>query len=288
MAENRPLAILLFVLAGAAIVAMSASVRFVSADLGTGQIMFWRSATSVPVILAYMIWRGSFPVAFKTQRLRAHGLRMGLAVSAMACSFGSLAYLPVALATAIGFLAPVLVLILAAAFLGEALSGVRVAATLLGLAGVAVVTAHALTLPGEGALVGVFLALGFAFLLAVARIVVKDLSRTERPETIAIFFAMGGTAVGALTAIMGWVPLATPTLGVLALAGLFGALAHILSAEAVSRAPISLLAPIEYTELIWAAGLDLVIFQTVPGPLALLGMGVITLSGLLVWWGRRR
>lgn len=280
---DRSRAILLFLLAGVAIVAMSATVKHFSADLPVGQIMFWRCATALPVILAYMVLRRDFPSALRTRRLPAHGLRMVVAIGAMACSFGALAYISVALATAIGFLAPVLVLPLAAVFLGEPLSRQRVLATLLGLVGVAVVLLHAIRLPEKEALIGVALALGFAVLMAMARVVVKDLTRTERPATVAIYFALGGTAVGALTAFAGWAPLPLSAVPLLACAGLFGAFAHILAAEATVRAPISVLAPIEYSELLWAALIDLTLFGIVPGPLALLGMGIITLSGLLIW-----
>lgn len=287
MQENRSLAILLFALAGVAIVAMSGVVRQLGSDLPVGQIIFWRSLTAVPVILLYMALRGEFPRALRTRRPAAHGLRVVLAVSAMACSFGALTYISVAMVTAIGFLAPVLVLPLAALFLNEHLSRLRIAATVLGLAGVGIVLLRAVALPEEGVLIGTLLALGFAVLMAIVRIVVKDLSRTERPATVATYFALGGTAAGAATAAFGWVPLPEGALWLLPLTGLFGALAHILSVEAIARAPISVLAPIEYSELIWAALIDLIVFATVPGPLALLGMAIITGSGILIWIDRR-
>lgn len=287
MRENRPLAILLFLCAGLAIVGMSGIVRRYSPVMPTGQIMFWRSGMAMPVILAYMALRGEFPGGLRTRRVRAHTLRALLAMAAMACSFGSLAYISVAMSTAIGFLAPVLVLPMAALFLGERLTVMRVLATGLGAVGVALVVLRALSLPQEGAVFGTLLALGFAVLLAVARIVVKDLTRTERPATVAIYFALAGTSAGAITALWGWEPLSHEAMAMLSLAGVFGALAHICSAEALARAPISVLAPIEYSQLIWAAGIDYVVFATIPGGWAVLGMGIITASGLLVWIDRR-
>lgn len=281
--SDARLAIVLFALSGMAIVAMSAVVKHVSGVVPVGQIMFWRSLSALPLILGYMVFRGEFPRALHSTRLRAHGLRMVVAVSAMACSFGALAHISLAMATAIGFLAPVLVLPLAALFLGETLTQRRIFATAVGFAGVLIILAHALTLPGKGALIGVALALGFAVFMAVARVVVKDLTRTERPSTVATYFAIGGTVVGALTAFAGWVPVPLATLGLLSCAGMFGACAHILSAEAVIRAPISVLAPIEYTQLLWAGLIDLMIFAAWPGIWGMIGMAVITLSGVIVW-----
>lgn len=287
MAENRSLAIVLFLFAGVALVAMSAVVKHFAADLPVGQIIFWRSFTALPFILGYMALQGEFPHALRTKRFRAHGLRMVVAVGAMACSFGALAYLSVAMATAIGFLAPVVMMSLAAIFLGEKLSRLRIVASVVGLVGVAVVLYRAIVVPDEGALIGTMLALGFALLMAVARVVVKDLTRTERPSTVASYFAIGGAVLGALTAFGGWAPMEWHDMAILSLAGLFGATSHILATEALARAPLSVLAPIEYTELVWAAGLDLLVFQVMPEPLAWVGMAIITASGLIIWMDRR-
>lgn len=288
MQERQIKAMGLFLLGGALIVAMSAIIRHFSAALPVGQIIFWRSSAALLPILAYMALRREFPAALRTGRPGRHLLRVTLALGAMACSFAALAHLSVALVTAIGFLAPVLTLPLAALLLGDRLTAPRLMATGLGLAGVAMMLWQALTLPGDGALLGVLLALGFALLMAVIRVVIKDLSRTERASTITIYFALAGTVAGALSGLWGWVPLAPADLALLALAGLIGGLAHICGAEAVAGAPLSVLMPLQYCELIWAALIDILIFATWPGLWGLAGMGIITMAGLLVWAERRR
>lgn len=111
--------ILLRLLATLLITAMSAAVRQAAATLPVGQIMAWRSGVALIPILAYMALRGDLPAALFTRHPRLHLIRGGLGAVTMALSFASLAFLPVATAQALAFLAPVLVLPLAARMLGE-------------------------------------------------------------------------------------------------------------------------------------------------------------------------
>lgn len=269
-------------LAAFLITAMSALIREASDKATLGQIIFWRSAVAIIPICIYMALRAQFPAALRTSRPGAHVLRGVLGAAAMALSFISLAYLPVAYAEALGFLGPVLSLPVAAYFLRERITAWLVAAVALGFAGVIAILWEGLTMPGEGALIGIAAGLGFAALIAVYRVYVKTMTRTESAATISFYFALFTTFVGLATLPFGWNSLDLYATSVLIGAGLLGGLAHIAATESMARAPVSVLAPFEFTGLVWAVIFDFVLFATLPGVPGWIGIIAITLAGLMV------
>ncbi|OUS35884.1 EamA family transporter [Rhodobacterales bacterium 56_14_T64] len=262
--------------------AMSAAVHAAAQDAALGQIIFWRSAVALIPICLYMALRGEFPQALRTQQPKLHVVRSLFGAFSMALSFVSLAYLPVANAQAIGYLAPVLVLPLAAVMLGEKLTKTIFVAVFVGFGGVIALLWEALSLPGEGAVIGVAAGLAFAVTMAFVRVHTKKMTFTERSSTIAFYFAVVAALAGLASLPFGWPDLSWPQFGLLIAAGLIGGIGHIVANEATARAPVSALAPFDFTGLIWALGFDIVLFSQVPGPLGLLGVFAITLAALLV------
>ncbi len=262
--------------------AMSAAVRAAAETVPLGQIIFWRSILALVPICLYMMWRGEFPNALRTKHPGLHVTRSLLGVFAMGLFFTALAYLPLANAQALGYLAPILVLPLAGILLKEKLTFTVFAAVFLGFAGVIFLLWDAFTLPSEGALIGVVAGLIFAFTMAFVRVHTKTMTLTESSASIAFYFAVVGTFVGLASIAFGWISLSAATFGWLALAGLLGGIGHIVANEATARAPVSTLAPFDFTGLIWALGFDLVLFAIVPGPLGLIGVFAITFAALMV------
>lgn len=287
---NRALlpAIALRLLAAFLIVAMSAAVRAASSHAPVGQIMFWRSSVAVVPIVIYMLLRSEFPTALRTRYPMLQLSRAVVGVFAMAMAFTSLSYLPVSMSEGLAALAPLMVLPLAALFLGEQISRRAVIATCIGLAGALAILARAMSLPGEGALLGVAAGLAFALSSAVARILAKQLSGVERASTIAIYFAVAGSVAGLATLPFGWAEQSAHTMRYLVLAGVLGGCGHIAATESLRRAPISVLGPFEYTGLIWAAGFDIVLFNTYPGLLGWTGIALVCLAGLMILRSRAR
>lgn len=262
--------------------AMSAAVHAAAETVPIGQIMFWRAAIALIPICLYMMWLKEFPNALRTQRPGLHVTRSLFGAFSMAMSFLSLAYLPVANAQALAYLAPVLVLPLAAVMLNEKLSKAIFVAIFFGFAGVILLLWDALELPGDGALIGVAAGLAYAFTMAFVRVHTKTMTLTESSSTIAFYFAIVAAIIGLATAPFGWVDLNGSLFGWLALAGVIGGIGHIVANEAVARAPVSALAPFDFTGLIWALGFDLILFSVVPGILGLLGVFAITFAALIV------
>ncbi len=274
--------VLLRLTAAFLITAMAAVIHAVADVVPLGQIIFWRSAVAIVPICVYAALRGGFPRALATRHPLLHLTRGGFGVLSMALSFLSLTYLPVANAMALSYLAPVLTLPLAAVLLGERLSPRILMAVGLGFAGVLAMLGAALEMPGEDALIGVAAGLGFALTTAFVRVHIKTMTATETASAIAFYFALTGAVIGLATMPFGWVALASPDLVGLVAAGLLGGLAHIAATEATARAPVSALAPFDFTGLVWALGFDLLLFQVVSGGWGLIGVLAISAAALTV------
>ncbi len=270
--------------ATALITAMSACVHEAAKQATVGQIMFWRSFIAIFPIVLYLGWRGGVISGLRTKRLKGHFLRSGLGCAAMSLSFLSLAYLPVANATALLYLVPILTLPAAVIFLGEKLTSVVIISVALGFGGIIAMLAPSFS--GEevkaGTLIGVGAGVVMAVVMAFARVQIKQLTQTETPVSIAFYFALTCTVIGALSYPMGWGEPEGLALYALIGAGIFGGLAHIAAMEAVARAPVSVLAPFEYTGMIWALAFDVIFFGGWPAPLSLAGAVTIVAAASLV------
>lgn len=265
-------------------VVMSLFVRLASVEAPVGQIVFFRSAFAIPPIVAYLMWRRQFPSALRTRQPVGHLKRNFYGGMAMVLSFVSLAYLPLALATALGFLAPLLAVPAAMLFLRERPGAVAIGAALVGFAGVVLMLVPAFEgpTPDRGTLIGVAAGLAMAFATAAGRVEIKTLTATEAPGTIAFYFALLCALGGLASWPFGWIAPTGPALACLIGAGVSGGLAHITMTEAMARAPVSTQAPFDYTAMLWALILDAAIFGLLPSPVSLAGAVVIAASALVV------
>lgn len=273
--------IALRILTAALAAVLSVQVRAISGDVTTGEIVFWRSALALPVIVAYMALRREFPDALRTARPGLHLTRGVIGVCAMFLSFYSLSLLPVANQTALTLLAPILSLPVAALVLRERVSPAMVLGAALGLAGTVAMLWHAFETPAPGALRGVAAALGFATIMAGMRALVKSMTATERPSTIAFYFTVSGSLVGAVLAWGAPLPEGDVFLRLAAI-GATGALVHIAATESLARAPVSVLAPFDYLIIVFALGLDVALFAKLPGALEWVGIAAISAGALIV------
>lgn len=275
----------------ALVTAMSAIVHAQGQTVPLGQIVFWRSAMALPVIILWAIMRGGHGRAWRTDAPRLHLARSLMGVTAMALAFAALARLPLANAQALSYLAPILVLPIAAHRLGEPVGSRLIGIIALGFSGVLLLLWQALILPGTEAAIGVAAGLGFALLTAFTRVHIKQMTRSQTPEAIAFYFALTGTLMGLLSLPLsphGWPVLPVTTLGALCGAGVLGGLAHLMATEATRRSNVSQLAPLEYTGLAWALGFDLILFATWPNELETLGMALILGAALYSFPRRNR
>lgn len=269
---------------------MSAIVHEASKAAPVGQIVFWRSALALVPIVAYMAIRGQFGQSLRTKYPHKHLIRGLLGTGVMFLNFTALAHLSVGIATALMYLAPILSILAAMVFLRERPSAVILGGMALGFAGIILMLYPSLVGAElrDGALIGIASGIGMAALNALSRVQVKDLTRTDPPASIALFFAVLSTLAGLATLAFGWAALDGWTLALLVAAGLLGGVAHVLMMEAVARAPVSLLAPFEYSGIVWAFIFDLFVLRLPVGPLAAGGALVVVSAAALVAYGEGR
>lgn len=286
---NEGLGITLRILSTLAFAAMGLCVKALGGSVPLGQVVFFRSAVALVPLALFLWWRGEWPRGLATARPLGHVGRCLMGATAMFTSFAAIRLLPLAEATMLSYLTPVMLVLLAWALLGEQPNARRIAGVVLGLAGAAVFCLPAFTgtLPG-GAGLGVVFGLLTAVLTAGALIQVRRLTLLgERAGAIAFWFAIVSALGGLLTLPWGWVWPGAAGMALLIATGLAGGLAHILMTLSFSHADASALAPFEYLSVLWAVALGFAFFAEVPG-LAFLLAGPLILLGAFVARPSRR
>lgn len=242
-------------------------VKMLAGAVPLGQIVFFRSAVALIPLVLFLMWTRDFPGGLRTKRPMAHILRCLLGCTALFTSFAAIAYLPLAHATIIGFLAPIMAVVLARFILGEKVSNLRWFAVVFGFLGVLVLVVPKLTAItlNQAYLIGLALGLASALFTAGAKIQIRSLAQTEHAGAIAFYFALTGAVTGFISILWGWVQPDPEQLMWLCGAGLAGGVAHIMMTLALQYDEISKLAPFEYLSLIFAVVADVVLFKLIPG-----------------------
>ncbi|ARU89018.1 DMT family transporter [Pseudomonas sp. M30-35] len=197
----------------------------------------------------------------------------------------SLLFIPLAEATAVNFLAPLLVTALSVPLLGESVSRRQWAAVLVGFAGVLVIVHPG----GEMFTLAIILPFCSAMCFSCYQILTRKLSGIDSPTTSNFFAGLFNTLlVSALVPFFWEVPSLTHGLLMLAL-GTCGMSAHLFLTQAFRSAPPALLAPFGYCQIVFAGLLGFLVFSHVPDSSTLVGIVIICLSGLAAAWqqGRR-
>jgi drug/metabolite transporter (DMT)-like permease len=264
---------------------MFASIRWLGPYFPIGEIVFFRSVLGLPVIVVAAFLTGG-PSLLSTRRIDSHALRSIAGTISMFCNFAAYIFLPLADATAIGFAAPLFVVILAALVLAERVHVYRWSAVVLGFIGVLIIAG-----PEGGvsrnALYGAFFALTGAGLTAVAMIFLRRMSAHEHSITIAFYFMLTSAAVALVTALFGWnVPTWREAL-VLIFTGLAGGVGQLFLSFSYRFSEASALAPFDYAAMIWAVALGYFLFGELPAPQVWLGGTIVIAAGLLILWRER-
>lgn len=221
----------------------------------------------------------------RTPRLRLQLVRGAILPLSSLCFFSALKFLPLAEATAINYGTPILVIILAVAFLGERMTRPRIALVLAGIAGMFLIVR-----PGSVVFQGAaLLALGSAVFYGTFQILTRMLAG-EDSRVLLFYPAILGTLM--MTALLPWLGIGFEMpwsdVAFIGFAGLLGTLGHFLFILAFQRAPASALTPFTYMQLVWATLIGWIAFGNFPDVWTLAGMAVIGGSGLLIALHERR
>lgn len=228
------------------------------------QILFLRALIALPVVTALALWLGGRRV-LRTGHLRLHLARGAINVVSACCFYLGLNSLPLAEATAIAFAAPLFVTALSVFVLKERVDSRRWLAVLAGFAGVLIIVR-----PGTDAFqAATLLPLTTAMLYAVMMTTARGISPSEGMLTTTFYIVAGQFLCSILTLPWVWQAPAIGDLPYFAGVALFSTLGLTLITQAFRIAPASVVAPFDYTGLIWATVLDLyvaVMTRWRPGP----------------------
>jgi len=274
--------------------AMSALVRDLGKVTPIGQMVFFRSAFAIlPVMVIYAL-RGELMTAVRTARPLGQLGRGLLSTFGMFTNFAALVRIPLADATAISFASPLITVALAAVILKERVRIYRWSAVLIGFAGVIVMliphfdVARYEGIAGATAAVGSLLALASSFSNAGTVIQTRRLTQSETTSSIVFYFSLVCAIAGALTLPFDWyTPTRSELFGLIAL-GVLGGLAHILLTESYRYAMASVVAPFDYTSMLWALLLGWWLFGELPEALVYVGASIVAGAGLFVIWRERQ
>ncbi|MEI2383819.1 DMT family transporter [Breoghania sp. JC706] len=291
------LGIVLKILSTIVFTVMSALIKLVIDEVPTGEVVFARNFIGMVPVLLMMAFQGQLPLALKTQRPLGHFLRAIVGVSAMGLNFAALAFIPLPDATAIGYAAPLLTVVMAVFLLSEVVGIYRWSAVGVGFVGVIIILSPNLgnSHLDHGTAVGASLALTATLFMAGAAIIVRKLITSERSSTIVVWFSASSSVIALATIPLGllwpsqaWVmPNAEQWLVMIAI-GLLGGLGQILMTTSYRFADASTIAPFDYTTIIWATALGWLMFAEVPGPLVIVGSAVVIAAGLFVLYREHR
>ena len=274
-------------------ITMASLIKATSGHVPPGEAVFFRSFFAIPVILVWLMLRGDLRTGLRVRSPLSHFWRGFVGTAAMGLGFAALGLLPLPEVTALGYAAPLLVVVFAAMFLNEQVGLFRIGAVGLGLAGVLIVLAPRLTaLSGPTVetmqAVGAMLALTGAICAALAQIYVRKLVQTEETSAIVFYFSVTSTLLSLLTIPFGWVMPSGPEFGLLILAGLLGGLGQIFLTSSYRFADASVVAPFDYASILFALGIGYFIFDEVPTRAMLTGASLVILAGIIIIWRERQ
>ena len=270
---------------------MSALIRYLGASYPIGEVVFFRSAFAIlPVVIVYA-WRGELAAVVRTERPLGQAGRGALSIVGMFCNFGALARLPLIEANAISFTSPLISVALAALILKERVRIYRGSAVTIGFLGVLVVLAPhftgdelAIVLASAASVAGVIYALAGSICNAGTMIQTRRLTQSETTSSIVFYFSLYCALAGLVTLPFGWLMPTGFELAALVGTGFLGGTGHILLTESYRYASASVVAPFDYTSMIWALVLGYIMFGEMPTPMIVLGSAIIAGAGLFVIW----
>jgi drug/metabolite transporter (DMT)-like permease len=273
------LGIALRVAAMVCMASLSALVKWTgSRGVGVFEIIFFRNFFAFVPLAIYVARTTGFEV-LKTYRPLGHLTRASVGLMSMVCSFSALQHLPLTEATALQFTSPLFMTALSALFLAEPVGRHRWGAVVVGFLGVLVM---ARPVPGQMNVLGVTLGVLGALGAAGAMVTIRQIAATERGPTIVFYFTLAGAALGLAGSALHWVTPDPLTLGLLITAGLVGGVGQLLLTEALRNAPVGVIAPFDYTQLVWATAFGFVIWGELPQPLTLIGAVIVAASGVYI------
>ncbi len=294
---NARIGISLKILSALCATLMLACVKGLSGTIPTGEVIFFRSFVALIPLLIWLKFQGDILVSLKTRNIFGHLIRGFSGTGGMYFNYMALVYISLADATAISYAAPLFTVIMAAILLKENVRFSRWLAVVVGFSGIMIMLSANLTASGSffaqegvqhGAGLGALFALIAALCSATSNVQIRFLNGIEKPGAIVFYFSLMTMFIGLATALFGWVMPTPQQLLLLVGCGFFGGMAQILVTLSLRYTDASLLAPFDYTTLVWSMVIGYLFLNSLPGPATLMGASIVALAGIFTIWSDKR
>jgi drug/metabolite transporter (DMT)-like permease len=284
MREGRGRAIGLMLSAVAAFSGMDTLLKVLAAHYPPLEVAVLRGVCSLPFMLLPVAVSGSWR-SLRPRRLPMHVLRALLMVVALGGFIYALRVLSLANTYAVFLSAPLLVTALSAPLLKEPAAAGNWIAIAVGLAGVLTMLRPDVSgLSSFGTLAALVSALAYAFSV----IAVRALTRTDSTPNVVLWTMVLMSVFAGVLAAPTWVPVSLAHWPWLLALGFLAAVAQYLLTEAFRSAPPPVVAPFEYTALLWGVAIDWLLWRVLPSLRVCVGGGIVIASGLYVFWHERQ
>jgi len=280
---NASAGIVMKILAALSSTLMLACVKGLDGAIPVGEVIFFRSVLALVPLMIWLRVQGSVLDGIRTRNVRGHFLRGLAGTGGLYFSYLSLLYISLTDATAINYAAPLFTVLLAALLLREKVRHHRWVAVVAGFSGIMVMFSGHLSFSASFSLsasAGILLALMAAFCTACALVQIRFLNGKEKPGAIAFWFAVTTALTSLITLIGGWkIPHGSQLL-LLVGCGLLGGITQILMTLSLRYAEASLLAPFDYTTLLWSVAVGYLLLGNLPESTTVIGAILVVLGGL--------
>jgi drug/metabolite transporter (DMT)-like permease len=237
---------------------MHALIRGITQDLHPFEVAFFRAVLGIFVLMPVMI-RHNFQ-QLRTGKIKLHAARGILNAIAMLSFFYAVKLTELGTVTALGFTAPLFATVLAALILGEVIRIRRATAIAVGFVGTLIILRPGFIEIDIGPMLIIFSSLVWAFALMV----IKVMTRTESNVTITTYASLFLSPITLVAAIPFWQWPTPEQWVILVVIGTIGTLAQMGLNLALKLGDASIVLPIDFTKLIWAAMLGFVLFGEFP------------------------
>ena len=228
--------------------------------------------------ITVIVWRSGGLAALRTRRPFAHALRGSLLFASLLLFFMGLRGLPLAEAVAVSFTEPLFITALSGPLLGEAVGVRRWAAVIIGFVGALIMVR-----PGTEAFrPEALLVLTAAFAYALAMVLTRRLTRTETDVALVTYTTLIAGLASLPFASLVWQAPGSSDLGLFALVGIAGGSAAYLLVIAYRNAPAAVVAPFDYTSLIWASVFGWMLWREAPEPAVWVGAAIVAAAGVYI------
>ena len=235
------------------------------------------------MLLLILFLRHRLPKVIATGKLKLQIARSLLLLITTLLFFTGLSKIPMADATSVMFVAPILVTVLSLPILGERVGMRRWIGVLIGFLGAMIIIR-----PGMGMVQpAILFPLGAACFHSLYQLSTRFLSRTDSTLTTLIYSASTGSIIMTITVPFFWVTPSPSETALMVIIGLFAALGHYCLIKAFEAAPPAIVAPFSYTNLLWATLFGFVLFSDLPDAWTIIGALIIAGSGLYIFHRER-